>query len=183
MSSSRPRTGLKRKREIERALLEAQWRDRRENGQPPIKPSEPDDEALPSLIGTGDGVDVFGGMSDLPRLPDMAALNDFASTLYMLSAMHPDASFAAAFDDLQRLGLTGPGLAEAIRHEEQWQWDKITGLPLVPSMVEGELARGSSLERALERTAAELGNPSQSFDGAVQAVKRVWLGFKKTSRP
>lgn len=183
MSSSRPRTGLKRKREIERAVLEAQWRDRRKNGQPPIKPSEPDYEALLSLIGTGDGVDVLGDMSDLPRFPDMAALNDFASTLFMLSAMHPEASFAAAFNDLQRLGLTGPGLAEALRHEEQWQWDKITGLPLVPSMVEGELARGSSLERALERTAAELGNPSQSFDGAVQAVKRVWLGFKKTGRP
>lgn len=161
MSKSRARTGLSKPREIEKELFEATWRENRR-------------ELQNLTITTGFGPEAEEAARDAiaKEKAKLAALNPLARLLWDLSWVHPNAAFRDAFEDMKRLGLTGSDLGKHMKDAFGWIDDMEAARAL--ALVDQFVAEGSSLERAMERAAAELAVEGNSLDAAVQRIKRWW---------
>lgn len=166
MSKSRVRTGLSKPREIEKDLLELQWRAT--GAALSVCSDKPALKLQSMALAASEAWGV-----DLTTIP-ISKRNAVADGLLLLFVATADEVFQEAFEEMRRRGLDGPDGPSKIAAMLPVGDDQRGMQAFIET-----LCTTASTEAAVERAAAKFAVPSSSFDGAVQAMKRTRLRTKR----
>lgn len=165
MSSSRPRTGLSKPRQLDKELGETVWREQKERNKDLIN-SDDMDAALERARTV---VQPFGD------------LNEVALMMLDLYATYGHESFLNAFRDMQREGVAGSDYKRKIKAD---QGVEANSLDWYVVYLVASILRTSDVSeaQAFEEVAKLLGSDGISFDAATQKIKRAWMKWKSQTK-